>query len=630
VNRYAHQNRVELGRFAGHFESNPTNLPEPEDSSRGRFTPRHTDDPNGEQKKYSAASVFRRPVSLAFQPLEDRQEGAKVVHSTPKRGRFDLIRAAPRGHDPAGECEPTKQSPPVKVSIRRYNINMMIFPRLAPAVLVSFLALGCGSRYMPLPDGGVPPMSASAGQYSVRTDPLVIKLLDGAPKRWPSAGFPPLKSTRLINSTPDRDIADDLLKQFGKNILDPATGLDPSKAEQLARLLEGAFGTPAVPRVRVPTWDELVWAGAVRPNPAKGFFANFRAAVAAVKKWKPEPWRADWETANAVKAELKLDDAALARGSVLYRRWCMQCHGPTGAGDGAHAIELAAPPRDYRQGVFKFVTAFQPPPTQAKPGESPPVKKKGLGPSGKPRRDDLKRTVRNGLDGSMMPAFTTLSEQELDDLVSYVIHLSVRGETEFATMAKAMQPTEEDPEFDGPELEWLFDQNLLFVLYNWGVAAKNPIPIPPSHTHTDEDRLLSAIRGYKLYNSAEFGCAACHVNFGREPQLKWDLWGTIVQPRNLALGVYRGGRRGEDLYARIYGGIHPSGMTAFHTALKTGPSYPDRPDKIWNVVHFLQALSDPYERQRLQDPTTLVKFKARLKEQGDFFLEDLPNVKIDP
>jgi hypothetical protein len=103
-----------------------------------------------------------------------------------------------------------------------------------------------------------------------------------------------------------------------------------------------------------------------------------------------------------------------------------------------------------------------------------------------------------------------------------------------------------------------------------------------------------------------------------------------VQPRNLPLGVFRGGRRGEDLYARIYGGIHPSGMTAFHTALKTGPSYPDRPDKIWNVVHFLQALADPYERQRLQDSSLLAKYKARLKEQGDLFLDDLNVVRIEP
>ena len=43
-------------------------------------------------------------------------------------------------------------------------------------------------------------------------------------------------------------------------------------------------------------------------------------------------------------------------------------------------------------------------------------------------------------------------------------------------------------------------------------------------------------------------------------------------------------------------------MTAFQNTLSTGPTYLDRPDKIWNVVHFLQALADPYGRQRLQDP----------------------------
>jgi mono/diheme cytochrome c family protein len=391
-------------------------------------------------------------------------------------------------------------------------------------------------------------------------------------------------------------------------------------------MLEQTFGTPAVPLVRIPSWEELVKSAVLRPDSSKGVFANLRSIATALKGWKAEPLRKDWNEANRVRAELNLDAAALARGSVLYRRWCLQCHGPTGAGDGAHAIQLAAMPRDYRQGLFKFVTAFPP---QAEPGKPPP-RKKGLGASGKPRRDDLKRTIRLGLDGTMMPAFSTLSEQELDDLVSYVIHLSVRGETEYATLAQILNENSDDFGSEGMPLRLLFDQNLLFVLINWGIAAENPIPIPPSHVHTDDERLISAMRGFKLYHSAEFGCAACHANYGREPQLKWDLWGTAVQPRNLPLGVFRGGRRGEDLYARIYGGIHPSGMTAFHTALKTGPSYPDRPDKIWNVVHFLQALADPYERARLQDPALLARYKARLKEQGDLFLDDLGVIRIEP
>jgi mono/diheme cytochrome c family protein len=224
--------------------------------------------------------------------------------------------------------------------------------------------------------------------------------------------------------------------------------------------------------------------------------------------------------------------------------------------------------------------------------------KKGSGAVGKPRRGDLARTVRNGIEGTIMPAFPALTESQVDDVVSYVIHLSVRGETEFATLAKITNVnklTESDPDFVGGELDWLFLQNELFVLYNWGVAANSPIPVPPDPSATEADRIRSAVAGFKLYNSADFGCGSCHTDYGRAQQLKWDAWGNIVQPRNLTLGVYRGGRRGEDLYARIYGGIGPSGMTAFHDKIKPGS-----PDRIWDIVHFLQAVADPGDRQRMK------------------------------
>lgn len=473
--------------------------------------------------------------------------------------------------------------------------------RLLPLILLAIPSGGCGEAYTPA-QAGVPGSAFGAGRYPLRTDLMVVGStgIPGAPRHWPSAGFPPLKSARLPGLTPDPDIAEDIRKELGKNVLDPTTDLSPSQKATFTRLLDRVFGVPASPTIAIPTWEELTADGA-----------------ADAKTWDAAKWSA---AATAATAGLNLDSASLTRGSLTYRRLCLQCHGLTGAGDGAHAIELFAMPRDYRQGIFKFITAFP----QAGP------QKKGLSPSGKPRREDLRRTIRRGLDGSMMPAFATLSDAELDDLVSYVIHLSVRGETEFATMKRVMQPADDDPDFDGPLLERLLVQNLLAVLDNWGLAARSPIPIPPDHASTADDRLLSAFRGYKLYHSAEFGCAACHVNFGREPALKWDLWGTVVQPRNLVLGVYRGGRRGEDLYARLYGGIYPSGMTAFHPTLNTGPSYPDRPNKLWNVVHFLQALGDPADRQRLTDPAVLARFKERLRTEGDNSLDDLAGVKIDP
>lgn len=472
---------------------------------------------------------------------------------------------------------------------------------LACVGIVPLALVGCG------PTNGAPgaPAAAAIGapstRYLPRTDLMAVKIPEGAPAHWAAAQFPPLRSVRLLPNTPDADLAADLRKQFGKTVLDPTIYEQdvwmPAQADRLARLLDAHFGTPAAPSVRVPAWDQVVAASVVRFDPTVSLGANLKDARAKVGKAKLKDLEADWKAANAVRTELKLDDATLARGSVVYRRWCMQCHGPNGAGDPSYAIEAGPMPRDYRQGVFKFTTAFPPATTP---------KKAGLGAGGKARRQDLKQTVRNGLDGSIMPAFPTLTEAELDDVVSYVIHLSVRGETEFATLARAIKPGGDDPIYEGAELDWLLVQNELAVLFNWGVAANNPIPVPPESPMTEKERIDSAVRGYRLYNSPEFGCGSCHADYGRAQQLKWDAWGTIVQPRNLVLGVYRGGRKGEDLYARIYGGIYPSGMTAFHDRVANTP--PGTPDKIWDVVHFLHALGDAGDRRRMQERDPEIKF----------------------
>ena len=88
---------------------------------------------------------------------------------------------------------------------------------------------------------------------------------------------------------------------------------------------------------------------------------------------------AEWNEAVAEGRAAWLEEATLGAGSVLYRRWCLQCHGPTGAGDGAR--HSSARDADYRQGLFKFITAFPP---QAGPGSLLP--EEGAGPAAaKPR-----------------------------------------------------------------------------------------------------------------------------------------------------------------------------------------------------------------------------------------------------
>jgi len=59
-----------------------------------------------------------------------------------------------------------------------------------------------------------------------------------------------------------------------------------------------------------------------------------------------------------------------------------------------------------------------------------------------------------------------------------------------------------------------------------------------------------------------------------------------LQPRNLTLGQYRGGRRPVDIFRRVYAGIKGTPMPAFgRTALKD--------DEIWDVVNYVMSL--PYQ-----------------------------------
>ena len=62
-----------------------------------------------------------------------------------------------------------------------------------------------------------------------------------------------------------------------------------------------------------------------------------------------------------------------------------------------------------------------------------------------------------------------------------------------------------------------------------------------------------------------------------------DTWGNPLQPRNLTLGQYRGGRRPVDVFRRIYAGIKGTPMPGFgRTALKD--------EEIWDVVNYVMSL----------------------------------------
>src|SRR5262249_33781165 len=101
--------------------------------------------------------------------------------------------------------------------------------------------------------------------------------------------------------------------------------------------------------------------------------------------------------------------AHLRHGEAVYSRYCVACHGVTGDGNGIAAAHLIPKPRDYRMGTFKFTSTTY---------------------GAKPLREDLLRTIRRGIRGTSMPAFSLLAPLDQEAVVDYVLALTHRGELE--------------------------------------------------------------------------------------------------------------------------------------------------------------------------------------------------------
>jgi mono/diheme cytochrome c family protein len=113
-----------------------------------------------------------------------------------------------------------------------------------------------------------------------------------------------------------------------------------------------------------------------------------------------------------------------------------------------------------------------------------------------------------------------------------------------------------------------------------------------------------------LFYGAKANCVKCHgpSGLGDGQNTDYDEWTKLfteyaktheelqpaavgvlpprnAQPRNLRLGVYRGGRRPLDLFRRIYAGINGAPMPETRATLS--------PQEIWQLVDYVRSL--PFE-----------------------------------
>ncbi|MGH9870479.1 MAG: c-type cytochrome [Candidatus Polarisedimenticolia bacterium] len=226
---------------------------------------------------------------------------------------------------------------------------------------------------------------------------------------------------------------------------------------------------------------------------------------------------------GAVAAEADLGtEAQREAGRVMYEKYCTQCHGEKGDGQGVATPRLKPKPRDFTRGVYKIRSTAS---------------------GSLPTTSDLVRVIRNGLPYTSMPAWPQLSESELTELAYYIKTFS----SSFADPAAAPQPME--------------------------------LPEPPAFSQE------SAERGKKLYGEigclqchGELGRGD-----GTSGPTLVDDWGDHIRAADLTRRwTFRGGPGRKDIFRAFTTALSGSPMPSYADSLTVEQRW-DLTDYVWSL-----------------------------------------------
>lgn len=235
----------------------------------------------------------------------------------------------------------------------------------------------------------------------------------------------------------------------------------------------------------------------------------------------------------------------LNSGRQLFVTYCAACHGLEGDGKGPAAPGLRPPPRNFKQGQFKFAAVA----------------------SGQlPNDEDLLRIVQKGLHGSAMLPWNDVPERDLLDIIQYLKTLS----------PKWAEKTPGEPIVPGPD--------------PWGAARKAEAVTRGMKVYHGLAQCLSC---HPAYESKETIAAASMELSKRESTLRPDPYhaemkesdyGFKIMPPDFTRDHVRSGEALTDIYRTIASGIGGTAMPTWKGAL------PD--DDIWAMAYYVRSLID--------------------------------------
>jgi cbb3-type cytochrome c oxidase subunit III len=200
-------------------------------------------------------------------------------------------------------------------------------------------------------------------------------------------------------------------------------------------------------------------------------------------------------------------EAQREAGKQLYSKYCAQCHGEKGDGEGYAAPHLEPRPRNFTLGKYKVRTT----------------------PNGAlPTHQDLVNIIRRGMPYTSMPAWPNLSDQEASNLAYYITTFS--------------------PDFSSAE------------------NVPKPVDLPGPPRATKE----SVEAGKKLFEDTGCIRCHGTLGRGdgqSAPTLK-DDWGHPIRAANLAEAwTFRGGSSREDIFRTMSTGFNGTPMPSFSDSL---------------------------------------------------------------
>lgn len=229
----------------------------------------------------------------------------------------------------------------------------------------------------------------------------------------------------------------------------------------------------------------------------------------------------------------EVPEERILAGRHVFERQCATCHGKWGDGRGEMAEGMRPRPRRLTSGIFKYRST----------------------PSGfLPTDEDLRRTIRNGVGGTAMPAFGGLPERDIESVVAYVKTLSSRWRRA-TNQAEAVVL--------GPEPGWFGD-----------AEARRP----------------HVIAGSALYGRL---CVPCHgaggAGDGPSAGMLEDAWGEPIRPADLRQPLSRSGPGWRDLYRTLTTGLDGTPMMGFGETTTA--------EERWELVAFIRERKEVFQRE---------------------------------